>query len=414
MRERLIAALVGVTVSVIALYGIPRAYVLADLVETHELRTAERSVELVALLLAERGGHGEPVTAGYLTGLLGQAEHLEYVAPDGSRTSTGRRPAAHEHDLVLSRALPGGGELTLTRSGRLVGQRISDALLPLVLAGLALMTVAVAVGFTLARRLSRPFTELAGTAEQLGHGRFDLEVPHYAVPEAERIGQALRASSRRLAELVQRERELAVNASHQLRTPITALRLELEDLALWPETPPAVSSHLSASIVELDRLNTAITDQLDLARGHRFGDAAHVDLSRLAGDAVRRWEERFDREGRSLVRTGASGVTAHVPPAALLELLDALLEHAAEQGEGTVTVEVADVGTHLQVRVADEGGRSVDPELLRVGADPGSGERVRVGLAVAAELAGAIGGHLSVDDTRPNRWVLRLPHAAET
>src|SRR5690606_34813445 len=141
-------------------------------------------------------------------------------------------------DIIEQRDLPGGGSLTLSRSRDLINQRISDALVPLIAVGLGLTVLAAGFGYVIARRLSRPFGELAVAAERLGSGRFDVDPPHYKIPEAEAIGDALRGSSERLAELVRREREFAANASHQLRTPITALRLELEDLSLWPQTPP--------------------------------------------------------------------------------------------------------------------------------------------------------------------------------
>lgn len=411
MRERLIAALVGVTVAMIALYGIPRAYMLAQQVETQETLKAERTVDLLAVLVAEREADADPVTADYLADLLHDAEHIVYVAPDGTRVATGDRPVEHERDIVMSRPVAGGGELTLSRSGRLVDRRVSDALLPLVVLGVVLTVVAAGIGFVLARRLSRPFTELARQADQLGHGHFDLVVPHYAIPEAELIGQSLRASAERLEELVRREREFAVNASHQLRTPVTALRLELEDLALWPETPPQVSAQLATSLTELDRLSAAITDQLDLARGHRLSDAADVDLAALAADAVRRWEDALTSRDRRLVRAGDHTVPAHLPPGPLLQVLDVLIENAATHGTGTVTVDVTDAGTHLQVRVADEGRETVGPEVFRRGVGRRTSDGMGVGLAVAAELSEAIGGYLSVDDTPPTRFVLRLPHA---
>ena len=93
-------------------------------------------------------------------------------------------------------------------------------------------------------------------------GRFDVEVPHYGVPEAEAIGSALRRSARDLDALVRREREFAVSASHELRTPVTALRLEIEDVASWPQTPPDVAEELSRALAELDRLSATISTLL--------------------------------------------------------------------------------------------------------------------------------------------------------
>jgi len=279
MRERLVAILVGLTVAVIALYGIPRAYFVADLVHDSEVRSVERSADLISRLLAERQNSTVPgaVTEGSLEPLIGPDEAIEYVSPDGSTTVAGDIERTGADDIAATRPLAGGGRLTVWRSSDLVEDRVSDALLPLVLLGVGLLIAAAVVGAWLARRLSRPFIELAAVAEDIGRGRFDVEVPHYAVPEAEAIGDALRRGGAQLDLLLQRERDLAVNASHELRTPIAALRLELEDLSMWPQTPPEVADELRRYIPELKRLSAAVTQYLDTARDQRRADAGLDD-----------------------------------------------------------------------------------------------------------------------------------------
>ncbi|GAA4112441.1 hypothetical protein GCM10022415_07210 [Knoellia locipacati] len=270
MRERLIALFVGLTVAVLALSGIPRAYAVADLVHVNEQSKAERSADLIAVVIGERASSRGAVTEASLAPLLDSAESIEYVAPGGTVTRAGtaaQRPSPD--DISVSREVPGGGRVTLWRSGDVVEEGVSDAVLPMVLLALALLIAAALVGSVLARRLSRPFAELATVADDIGQGRFDVEVPHYAVPEAEAIGDALRRGAGRLDELVERERSLAVNASHELRTPIAALRLELEDLAMWPQTPPEVADELRGYIPELKRLSAAVTQYLDTARDQR-------------------------------------------------------------------------------------------------------------------------------------------------
>jgi len=406
MRDRLVVTLVGITVAVIALYAVPRAYLLADLVQRQEHRKIERSVELLAALMEEREASGRQVTEDYLAGLLNEAEHIEYVEPDGSVVSAGEPPPGADSDITITRELDGGGAVTLSRSGELVDQRVSDALVPLILIGLVLIVVAALFGNLLARRLARPFSDLAGRADQIGHGRFDVEIPHYKIPEAEAIGQSLRQAGAQLDVLLRREREFAVNASHQLRTPITALRLELEDVSLWPQTPPDVAEHLRGLLGELDRLSEAITELLDLARGHRLGTAVDLDLTTLTSASARRWRERLAADGREILREGTGPVPAHVAPGPVEQILDVLIENALDHGTGTVTLETLDVGTHLQIRVRDEGAPGFGPEVFGRGVTTGG---TGVGLAVASELAESLSGHLSVEETAPTCFVLRLP-----
>lgn len=280
MRDRLVGILVGLTVAVVALYGVPRAYLVADLVHDGEVRKVERSADLLAVLISERQASGTPgaVTEASLEPLLNTAERVEVVSPDGTTTRAGDGASERTPDDVsVTRRLEGGGTVTLSRSGTLVEERVSDAVLPLVVIGLGLLVAAAVVGWLLARRLTRPFAELAVVAEEIGAGRFDVDVPHYSIPEAEAIGDALRRGAHRLDEIVQRERDLAVNASHELRTPIAALRLELEDLSMWPQTPPEVADELRRYIPELKRLSAAVTQYLETARDQRRADAALDD-----------------------------------------------------------------------------------------------------------------------------------------
>ncbi len=311
MRSRLVLALVGTTFAVVALYGIPRAFVLADNVHEQEQSRLDHSAELVAVALIERTRSGSPITEAFLAGLLEEGEGLSLVSNSGSQTMVGT-PADGDGDISASRSVDGVGRVELMRSGGQVDEMVSDAILPLALLGLALLVVSGMIGTLLARRLSRPFRELADAAQQLGDGRFDLEVEHYDIPEAEAIGEALRGSASRLHALVGRERDFAVNASHQLRTPLAALRLELEDLSLWPQTPPDVGQQLTTSLADVDRLAAAVDQLLESERAHRARSARDLELLGLVGGVVDRWRPRFQAAGREIVLAPSDPIFAHV------------------------------------------------------------------------------------------------------
>jgi signal transduction histidine kinase len=408
MRDRLLAAFVILTVLVVALYGIPRAYQLAGLVRAQEERKIERSVDLVAVVLAEHLAEGDEVTKDFLAPLLNQAETLRYVAPDGSEIVAGPRFLSAPSDIAMTRDVEGGGTVTLTRAGGLIDERVSDAIFPLVAIGLALIAVSAIVAVVLARALSRPFGELAASAEMLGRGRFDIDVPRYAVPEADEIGAALRTAAERLEDVVRREREFAANASHQLRTPVTALRLELEDLSLWPQTPPDVRAELQHALGELDRLSGAVTELLALARGRFTASAVDTDLAELVRAAARRWEHAT-ADGREIVAPATGPVPGQVTPGPVGQILDVLIDNALKYGAGTVTVSARDADSHLVLDVADQGARPTSTDIFRrrVSGDTSGGEGI--GLAVARELAEALGGQLTLAPGPSTRFVLALP-----
>lgn len=410
MRERLVIAFVGLTLAVIGLYGVPRAYFLADLVRDQEWAALDGTSAALAGLVEERRAAGGEVDAALLEHGLTGAERVEYRPAAGPAVAVGR-PADGEGGIVVERPLPDGGSLELSVSGDTVSSGVRDAITPLVLLGLVLALVSAVLGFALARRMSRPFQELAGLSRELGHGRFDIDVPSYAVPEAEEIGASLRGAAAQLDDLVRREREFAANASHQLRTPVTALRLGLEDLTLWPETAPDVREELERGIAELDRLNAAIDELLDLARGRRIEAHEVVDLVAVARAGVERWERRLTPEGRTIgFRQQGRRSRTRVPSGPVEQVIDVLVDNARKHGEGAILVEVRDAGTHLEVVVGDEGTRQLGPEVFRRGVSTSSTGSEGIGLAVASELADLCGGHLSLDTASPTtRFVLWLP-----
>lgn len=406
MRRRLVLALVGITFAVIALYGVPRVYFLAHLVRDQEQSEINHSADLVAATLAERAVSGRPVTSEFLTGLLEGGEGMRMTPEDGPVLIVGT-PGDGEGDVVQSRTIDGVGVIELWRPGDQVGDRVSQAMLPLVLLGLGLLVLSALVGSILARRLARPFQELSEVADQLGQGRFDTPVPHYAIPEAEAIGGALRQAAGRLDTLLGREREFAVNASHQVLTPLAALRLELEDLRLRPETPLDVADQLDASLVDVDRLTDAVKELLSSKPAAADGSATEVDLVTLTDQVVERWQRSTDAGGQELAHTTVGAVTTHISPDVIVAILDVLLDNAIKHGAGRITVDATQFDTHLCLQVSDEGSRSVPSDVLHRprGTDPQNDR----GLARAAELAESVGGHLRIGEAEQTTMVLMLP-----
>lgn len=412
MRERFIAILVGLTLGVLVLYGVPRAYFLAEMVEEQETIEISRAATFTANRIESRIRSGTALDEQALASALDETDGAAYVDPDGKRMEVGRFDADPDVSIVVREDVAGGGELVLTRDREVVSERTEESLLPLILLGVGLAGVAALVAWFIAGRATAAFRQLATAADELGHGNFDLDVPTRGVPEALAIGEALTRTAAQLDQLVRREREFAANASHQLRTPITALRLELEDLTYWEETHPAVADQLRTSIRELTRLNDAIDDLLDLAKRQRHDQQVELDLTELVTDTVLRWERRFTEAGRSLVVGPSGPVPAFVAPGPVAQVLDVLLENARLHGSGAVEVTPHDQGTHVALRVRDEGIRSFGAEVFARGVSSrlGDGAGHGLGLAVASELAGAAGGRLTLDEERQETtFVLMLP-----
>lgn len=408
MRERLVAAFVALTLAVVGVFLVERAYATSDLVRQQEQRKVERSADLIAAIL---GDTRTQVTPEILGDLLYTDEHAVYVdAEDGRVEADNHADAAtagEEHDstdLTVTRDVAGGGTLTLIRHRSLIDARVADALLRLVLISLGLVAVAAAVGVLLARRLSRPFTDLAAVAVRVGQGDFAVEVPRSRVPEADQVGQALRTAAHDLDALVRRERDFAAHASHELRTPLTAARLELEDLAMAPHTPSQVVRRISDVLGQLERLSATVSGMLDASRASRVGTRVDIDLSALVRDAVVRWQA-LAPDRHIVAACEADVVPVRLPTGALLQVVDELVGNAVAHGSGTITVNLSAGPEYVELRVSDEGPRSAAAgERRQPVAPPGSG------LARASEIAEALDGRLRLTDDPMTTFSLVLPH----
>ncbi|MEA2665525.1 MAG: hypothetical protein QOI11_2469 [Candidatus Eremiobacteraeota bacterium] len=206
-----------------------------------------------------------------------------------------------------------------------------------------------------------------------------------------------------------RERSFTADASHQLRTPLAALRLELETLQLRSGDAP----ELTAALAQVDRLKTTIDTLLAVARDAPRG-GGQADLSALLDDAESRWRGPLaadSRPFRTHVSPGPS-VTAGAAPEVAREILDVLIGNAHAHGRGGVDVSVSEIEGWPAIEVADEGpGFSGDPEDA-FARRPGEGSGHGIGLSLARSLATAEGGRLTVVRPGPGPVVrLMLPPA---
>ena len=427
MRRRIVALAVLAAVLAISLFGVPLAagvahYYMAD--ERSELAAfaTEATVSVSAGQLSGRDPTELPATepgvsvgvydsAGRRIGGRGpaQADSTVRGALRGDPAS-GRSagdivvavPAAdNEHVTGAIRAAAGKG---------VVYRRIARTWLLM----LAVACVAVAITALLARRqarrLARPLEEMSVMAGRLGDGDFSVRARRSGIPEIDSTGASLSRTAERLGSLLARERAFSADASHQLRTPLTGLRLRLESMLDAPGRP--ADEDITQAIAAADRLQRTIDDLLALAR-----DAPRrtepLDLDGLVEEARETWHAGLAAQGRPLRLRVASDVpVSHASTAAVRQILDVLLDNAARHGAGTVTVNVRDAGEALAIDVADEGPGIDRPaeELFRRGAAETTGHGI--GLAMAQSLAEAEGGRLRLAGPSPPTFTLLLPVVA--
>jgi signal transduction histidine kinase len=264
------------------------------------------------------------------------------------------------------------------------------------------------VAIVTAQRLVDPVEEVAGRAARLGAGDFRPVPNRTGVAELDRVSDVLDSSASALAELVQRERELLGDVSHQLRSRMTALQLRLDELAAHPD--PDVRRESLAALDQTERLAAVLDELLDAARQARAAGATPIELSAGLEAVVREWRAAARSAGRTLRLKIPDGLLARVTPARLREAVGALVENALRHGGGTITVS-ARMGEGTVVIEVGDGGPGVPAELAPHVFDRGvSGDSsTGLGLALARALVEADGGRLELARARPATFAIFLP-----
>jgi len=391
VRSRITRTILGVVALVIVVLGVPFAIVLQRFYEsraTAELqRTAAEAIAELALPLnadeiadAARESDAPPDFSVYDAAgdrLFGSgparvddrvSDELVVVSPITDRTSeviVGAVRVARPLSDVAGEARRAWGLMTLA-------------------AGAALL-LAWVVARREAARLVAPISELATAAERLGSGEFDAPLAASGVPELDTVADALSMSGHRLAELVEREREFSANASHQLRTPLAGLQINLE------------RGDLAAARAEAERLSATVDHMLAVARD-ALPTPELIDLGPVVASSAARWNSAYNEAGRTLVAT----IDDHLPAVrarsgSIEQAIDVLLDNALRHGDGEARVTACAIHGGVAIQVDDDG-PGVDVTRIDSIFQRHEGTDTGIGLALARTLVEADGGRLLVTD----------------
>lgn len=309
---------------------------------------------------------------------------------------------------VAAVPLPDGGALRATEPAEEADERARAAILGLALAALVAVALAVLASWLLAQRLTRPLRPLRRSAARLGGGDFTVAVDRTGVAEIDDLGDALATSASRIGALVERERRLTADTSHQMRTPLAGLRLALEAELAAPRPDP--SEVLRESLGAVERLEATVAALTDLARDEEPG--ARVSVDDVAAAAADRWGDLLRRSGRELeVETGAGTVVA-ARRSAVDTIVDVLVDNALHHGRGAISVTAGSEGGSAWLSVADEGTCEVADDAL-FGRRLSTAGRTGIGLHLARSLAEAEGARLRLRRSAPTTFQLVLPAVSD-
>lgn len=411
MRRRIVLSALAVAIVVATVFGIPLAIIGSRYLESVAQERVQTEADRVARAVDLRLDTDQPIQAESLSSVVSGDRHVMVFMGDGARLSVGPPIGAGESLLAESLGGAGGTVVSVYESRTRVDGDIQR--LRLIVLGAGLLAVAIASGFAWiqSKRLSEPLVDLAYTAARLGSGDPTPHVRRYGVAELDRVAETLDASAERVAAMLAAERQFATNASHQLRTPLTALTMRLEEI-LATDDPAAVREEASVALAQIERLTEVIDHLLAYARRSRAASAVDVSVDSVVGQQAEEWRRAYAKSGRRILVEGARGLRAKTTPGGLALVLATLLENALMHGGGTVTLRVRSTATSVVIEVTDEGPGVPAALGQRVFERSVSGRHsTGLGLAVARDLAEADGGRLELVKERPPVFALFLPAA---
>jgi len=375
------------------------------------------------VLVVDRRGRVVADSAGQ-TGNYGDRPEIQ-AALDGG-VSQGRRFSDTLGESLLFTAVPVvvdgdvGGAVRVTQSVDAIDRRVRRDVLGLIGIGLIALVLGLAFAWFLAGTLARPLQRLAATARRVEAGDLAARAEPEGSRENREVAHAFNDMTERFEQVLLAQREFVANASHQLRTPLTGLRLRLEAASL--KAGPELVGELDAAEREVERLARLLTALLTLAReGDRPPAREAIAVADALERARERWDERAMQGGHRLELDCRDPGVAAVSDEDLAIVLDNLIENALVYSPdgGMITLECDREGTDVVVAVTDEGPGLKPGEEEQVferfsrGSSGQSAPGTGLGLAIVATLARRWGGSARISN-RPTggaRAEVRLPAA---
>jgi signal transduction histidine kinase len=406
VRRRVLQATIAAVTVAVVLLGIPLAFYGARLIRDTEVRHLVDAANALGRQVEARIVTDRPLTpemlAPYVGGEDGQLPvSVSVTGPDGTHIQAGTPIEGQSHTTVVN--TDSGGVVIMSISYWDVVWRTVRTVALVVVAATVAFAAGIAMALWQARRLAAPLVYLAASAEQLGSGQVRPRLEASGVEEIDLVAAELVRSADRLAGRLAAERQFASDASHQLRTPLTALSMRLEEIVEASDSEE-VRQEAQVALEQVERLVTVVDDLLSRSRRANGGTTEAVHLADVLDQQREEWEPTFRRAGRRLVvEPPTEVVSVLATPGPLAQVLATLIENSLKHGGGTTTVRSRPSGSSaVVIEVADEGPGVPDDLAPRIfEREVTSGRGTGLGLALARDLVAADGGRLELAQRRP-------------
>jgi signal transduction histidine kinase len=403
MRRRLVRNTILVVVMVLIVLATPVILLIQQASEDELQSRLDAQAASISTTFADELRDGVVPSEAALNGLVPDGDQIEIRALDGTILASAGPQISGGFSGRASG--PAGSRIVVSTSGDELRARLTRQfiLLGVLAAGGTLLAAVLAAIF--GARVSRPLEQLAASAGRLGAGDFSAALPPPSgIREIDDIRTTLSASASRLDQTLSAERSFTGDATHQLRTGLTGIALQLQLLAAHDDE--GVRADASQALVQTDRMTATLDELLDLARGGRGSQRVPVHLHEIALEHRGDWLQRFQMVKRGLVCHGI-GTAVLATPGFVGQIIDILIDNGLAHGRGDVRIDIS--GRQLQI--SDRGiiGQKAANELFHGSDDPAAPHGR--GLALARRLAQADGGRLELVSRAPTTFVLSFPAA---
>ncbi len=345
----------------------------------------------------------------------------------GGRVAVGERFSRTLDQNLMYVAVPvasGGrihGAVRITYPTDEADGRVHRVWLMLLGLGITVLALAAMLGMYFARVIARPLARVERTAVAAGEGDLSVRAPVEGPPEVRSLATRFNGMITRLGELVRSQEAFVADASHQLRTPLAALRLRLENLEAT--SPPDDAERFDAAVAEVDRLNRMVDGLLLLARADAAGiGAGPIDAGEVVRERVDLWSALAAEQGVDLHADPGTDAVVVADGDRLEQVLDNLIENAlgaiGERG-GTIRVRAVRDGRRVRVTVTDDGPGMDAADRQRAfdrfwRSERRSSEGTGLGLAIVRRMVEADGGHITLEEASGGGLEARIDYPAAT
>lgn len=406
MRQQLITVFVAISLMVAMAFVIPLGFLVRSTAEDRAIDAARADASALVPALVSGSTRSQIEAAAGATP-SGQAGRLTVVTSSGwtigpDAETSDRLDAALAEGVSGIGPVPGGVEvITAVASGpgelsaiRVFvpdedlrrGQMAAWAALAAV--AVTLVGMSVLVADRLARSIVRPTQDLAVAAHRLGHGDLATRVEPAGPPELIELSGAFNSLGKQVSSMLERERELVAELSHRLRTPLTKLRMRIDQVS-----DDQLAKDLQQDVSDVTQVVNALINE---ARSSLGGAAESCDAAQVVADRVEFWSVLAeDTERPWSFDSGSAPVIVPLPAASLEAAIDVLIENVFAHTDDAVPFVVGFAGQQSQVKIwVGDAGPGVEEQAVTRGIS-GNGS-TGLGLDIARSTAEAVGGSLQI------------------